>query len=233
MSNNASRPEPQLHRWAALFGVVVYYIVSAVSRASKPQAATLADLTEHGAVTLLALLVIVALWLWSMPTGGRSELGFPPQNGRAVLKAIAVGVLWGAVGFVTLTLARSVLQSFIGSPNVPSVFAATLTADNLPLWLGISWLAGGIREELLRVLTVVAFHRAFGRWGLGLGVLIQALLFGLGHARQGAVAATVIGCGGLALGALFVKRKNLLELVVAHGVYDSVGVLLATFVLRS
>ncbi len=221
------------NRWSALVGFVVYLAANALSRWCVPADPGLSDLVVHAAVTLAALILIVAIWLRTSTVNVPHELGYPGVENRRWPRRILIGIALGVVGFVGLTVVRSVAQSLVGVPSQPSVFAGTFTVENLPLWLGISWLAGGLREELIRVFTIAAFGRAFGRWGLVLGVVVQAVAFGVGHLRQGLIAATVMAFAGLLLGILFVRRRSLVEIFVAHGVYDSVGVILATFVVTS
>jgi len=61
---------------------------------------------------------------------------------------------------------------------------------------------------------------------LAAGVVLQALIFGAGHAYQGFKQVVVISVLGLLYGALAAWRKNLRPGMIAHTVSDIVGGLL-------
>jgi len=208
-----------------------YYLLAWVVRQLMGSSG-LGGLVAHVSITALWLAVLVGAWSRLFGGLATKRLGWEwrstkgdSSSGRAVL----VGAAMGVVGFAVLTVAISAARSVWPAPHA-SPFAGSFTTDNLPAWLAIAWLGGGVREEVLRVFTIGAFSQAWGRRGLWVGVVVQGLLFGVGHLRQGAAAAVIVGMTGLALGFVFVRRRNLVELIVAHGVYDTIGVVLATYV---
>ena len=58
-----------------------------------------------------------------------------------------------------------------------------------------------------------------------LAALAQAVLFGLGHAYQGATGILVSGAIGLAFGLLMLRFRTVWPLVIAHGLIDTVSML--------
>jgi membrane protease YdiL (CAAX protease family) len=57
----------------------------------------------------------------------------------------------------------------------------------------------------------------------GFGIVLQAALFGIAHAEQGAAAALRITCYGLILGVLAQLRRSLLPGIVSHVAIDLVS----------
>jgi uncharacterized protein len=91
----------------------------------------------------------------------------------------------------------------------------------------LGWVFGGLGEELLNrgfIMTRMAQVFGDGRAAWVVAVVLQAALFGAGHAYQGPVGifgVTVIGMiyavGALAWG------RNLWPAVIAHGLFDTFG----------
>jgi membrane protease YdiL (CAAX protease family) len=97
----------------------------------------------------------------------------------------------------------------------------------LGLWLIIAWVVGGFAEEMVfrgyvMRTTAEVFGSGRGAWA---GALVaQALIFGLGHAYLGwggAVSGTLSAL--LYGGAVLAARGSLWPVIVAHGLWDSLG----------
>jgi membrane protease YdiL (CAAX protease family) len=178
---------------------------------------------HHG---LLLFLIVVATTL----TGARiaADLGYSLERGR---RQLLTGLALGVGSFVVISALESLLASALGEGETPY---APLLADprNLPAWLTLGWLAGGLVEETERVFTVRAFERLLGERGARIGALVAAIFFGLGHLQQGVAAAIGSGLLGLLYGVVFLRRRRTLEIAIAHGTYDTIGILLAMFVVR-
>jgi uncharacterized protein len=66
---------------------------------------------------------------------------------------------------------------------------------------------------------------------VALAVLVTAVLFGAGHAYQGALGVAQTTIAGLGLGALVAVRRSLWPAIVAHACIDIIGLLAARFLL--
>ena len=92
----------------------------------------------------------------------------------------------------------------------------------------ISWTSAALGEEVLfRGFLQSGLRSLFGerRHAAVLAALAQAVLFGLGHAYQGATGILVSGAVGLAFGLLMLRFRTVWPLVVAHGLIDTVSML--------
>jgi membrane protease YdiL (CAAX protease family) len=113
--------------------------------------------------------------------------------------------------------------------NNPAYFWLTLTL--------VSFGLGGLREEIWRsgLLAGLAklWPRMFGsRWGQIGGAAFAAVLFGLGHAVQGAGAVCLTALLGFGLGVIMVVHRSIWPAVIAHGVFDATSLGLLPWVME-
>ena len=170
---------------------------------------------------------LVAWWLLKRRDRRWSDLGLrkPSSWPQAVLVAIvAYAVLW-----LLSPLASSLFAAWLPSTSQPGFLG--YIHGNLPatmLWLGIGWMVGGFCEEALFrgfLLNRVAALCGGGTPASVACVLAQALLFGSLHYYAGPVACADAAFFGLVMGvAYLVGGRNLLPLMVVHGVWDTVGI---------
>ena len=92
------------------------------------------------------------------------------------------------------------------------------------LWIVLSASAGVCEEIVFRGYLQRQFQAITG--GIGLAVVLQALVFGAGHAYQGMKQVVVISVLGALYGVLAAWRKNLRPGMIAHTCSDIVGGLL-------
>jgi membrane protease YdiL (CAAX protease family) len=90
----------------------------------------------------------------------------------------------------------------------------------------VSFVLAGFREELWRVGMIAGLFALFPKldtsvWGRLGAVASVALLFGLGHAVQGAGAVWLTFLLGLGLGGIIVFHRSIWEAVIAHGFFDA------------
>ncbi len=90
----------------------------------------------------------------------------------------------------------------------------------------VSFVLAGFREELWRVGMIVALFALFPRLdqsvkGRLAAIAFVAVLFGLGHAVQGAGAVVMTALLGLGLGGIIVYHRSIWEAVIAHGFFDA------------
>ena len=105
------------------------------------------------------------------------------------------------------------LEKFLGTPI------------GIAMFLVVAIVAGGMREELQRVL-LHRFKKDFSQpW---LGLLITSIAFGLGHTIQGNDVAIITGMLGAIWGAMYLTRGGALASMVSHSLFNS-GELLRVF----
>jgi uncharacterized protein len=121
----------------------------------------------------------------------------------------------------------TVLVYLLGAQNDRT--AATLTPRTileLVVFLALSWSAAFGEELVFRGYLM----RQFGAWtgSVAAGVILQGIVFGLAHGFYGKTMLAIMVHGCL-LGLLARWRKSLLPGMLAHGVQDSLGGIVAYF----
>jgi len=120
---------------------------------------------------------------------------------------------------------REILVLFAGLSRSPALLA---------LWLGpVVWIGVAGFEELWRVFVL---RRLFRAWpsaaGARMAVLLVSALFAAAHGYQGPAAIVSLLIIALAQGFFYLATGRFWALVVAHGVYDSVQIVLAVVAIR-
>ncbi len=99
----------------------------------------------------------------------------------------------------------------------------------LPIWLFIAIFKGGVVEELWRGFSISQFSKEYGKTGLIMAIILSSAVFGIGHLYQGYDAVVVTTIEGLVLGAIFMLRKSLLELILIHATRDILSIFLGFY----
>ena len=181
---------------------------------------------QAGAV---AVLVALAIATWRLRAAGTrwSDLGLrsPKSWIRVALwVAAAYALVIAANALVVIPLARRL--------SWPPTDVAKLgeLAGNLPLlwsWLVVAWTTAAFGEELLfRGFLQTRLTALFGGRTLAIiaAILLQAVLFGLGHLGLGIRGAVTAGVIGVVYGTIYVVNgRNLWPLIIAHGITDSIS----------
>jgi membrane protease YdiL (CAAX protease family) len=143
------------------------------------------------------------------------------------------GVLgWTALAWVLcvlLTIPAQALLRALGIPPIDFRIFQALLEGNLMLYLWmlipVSWGSAAIGEELL----VRGFlqHRLEGLVGTAAAVLLQAVIFALAHFYQGLAGIINVFVVGLVFGVIYLRcGRNLLPLILAHGLIDTLAMTL-------
>lgn len=148
--------------------------------------------------------------------------------GSAYLIPVAGGWRWAAISAAAVGVALLLIQvrSVPGNPQELANLRSRIgdmkdfspqTDDELRLFNVVSLTAGLCEEVLYRGLLLGAFLPLIGTWGaLGLTTLV----FGLGHAYQGAAGIVKTALIGLVMGLLTVFSGSIFPAVVLHAVLD-------------
>lgn len=187
--------------------------------------ASMYALAKYSAVSGALTIAVVFGAARAMKWEARRALGFDGTRwGRQALAGIGLGL----GSFIVLNLIGSMLSQLIPRER-PNPFIPLLSQrGNIVPWLLIVWLSSFV-EELERVFVLKTFETTWARGGVMAGLCLSSVLFGVGHYNQGAgtaIAATLFG--GL-YGYFFIRRRKIGEVVLAHAVYDSLGILAAYF----
>lgn len=176
----------------------------------------------------LLFLVVLALIAWLRFRGARfSDYGFRDFGPPGLFALITIGVI--ATSVILPTLMEPVLAHYFGStPRDLSRFAGL--AGNLPQFLYVMplvWIFAAFGEEFLYrgfILENVRCLLGGGKAAMVAAIVVQAALFGAGHAYQGPVGMIPIAAGGVISGLLFwAGGRRLWPLILAHGIVDTIG----------
>ncbi|WP_440957990.1 lysostaphin resistance A-like protein [Oceanicaulis sp. LC35] len=156
---------------------------------------------------------------------------------RSILKGGLTGLVGGALILAGVALPVSLLSA--AGLISPPEGASTLLVDgpnarlSLALSLAVMWINAAFGEELLfRGFLMNTLMRALGdtrRAGVAASLLI-ALAFGVMHMpSQGLYGLVVTGIVGFLMGVLFLfGKRNLLPVVLAHGLINTVSMVAAS-----
>ena len=183
----------------------------------------------------VAIVVALAVATWRLHAAGTRwcDVGLrsPTRWTRVALWAFAAYALVIAANFlIVIPLSRRLAW--------PPTDVAKLgdLAGNLPLlvtWLVVAWITAAFGEELLfrgflqTRLTALLGSRTPATVA---AILLQAVLFGLGHLGFGIRGAVTAGVVAVVFGTIYAMNgRNLWPLILAHGVTDSVSLVALYF----
>lgn len=161
------------------------------------------------------------------------------------------GINWAALGFMrpkglmsTVWLTFLTMGVFIAATQAMGLFADAYFEDpnygtrfdhvegNLVAYLMIMalvWTHGSFFEELLfRAFIITKLGQGLDgtRAALAIALLASSAFFGYRHAYyQGLHGALITGAGGFAFGIMYLwfGRRNIMPIILAHGVFNSLG----------
>ncbi|OGU56780.1 MAG: hypothetical protein A2V66_00225 [Ignavibacteria bacterium RBG_13_36_8] len=180
--------------------------------------------------TVVFLIVYCLLRLSGEKLG---ELGF---NRLKLGKQIMIGALFGLI--------ICIIDLFLLSPIFDSLFPQSESESSLiqgmfsniyffPIWIFISIFKGGFIEELWRIFVLTRFEKVFKKLGLVFALIIGSITFGLGHAYQGTSAIFTIAIIGFLYALVYLRKRNAVEAVTAHAVFDLIMITLGFIIYSS
>lgn len=180
----------------------------------------------------LSILTIAGLILFDDSTTLVS-LGISHPNGW--LRTVALGLVSGAIiQVLSVVLLEPFTDRLTGGRHDHSAVASVKESKAALIQLIlVSWLIAAVLEEVIfRGFMLTVLRDLLGGAGTAtwVAVLLTSLVFGLSHWYQGRSGAMSTAIIAVMLGALFVAGGfNLWLPVIAHGVIDTVGLMLITF----
>jgi membrane protease YdiL (CAAX protease family) len=189
-----------------------------------PEADGRLSLAFFATLSLLdTLLVALLIRAFLGATGERMRdvlLGQRPIWREVRLGLLFVPVVLVAVASVVLTLRLFVpwLQTVPQNP----LLAFMDTPARAAMFLVVVVLAGGFREEMQRAFVLHRFEQRLG--GMGVGLVLFSLLFGLLHIDQGADVAIAVGTLGFIWGVVYIRRRSAVFGMVNHAGFNAMQV---------
>jgi membrane protease YdiL (CAAX protease family) len=147
-------------------------------------------------------------------------------DGRWTLGSVAADFVFAALGFVAANLAGEWLKVTLGGAPANTAFLLPRSLAERILWVAVSCTAGLCEETVYRGYLQQQLGRLAGY--LPLGVILQAVAFGVSHGYQGYASMLTTGAYGLTLGVLVWWRGNLRSAALAHAATDIIGGLMST-----
>lgn len=220
--------------WHTILFVTVVLVFAALSAHSQHTM-----VARHGRIVLY---VTTILWEWLLVgyilwgarrhgVGLRELVGGRWRSPEDALIDVAI-----AIGFwVAAALILAGLSFALGLTHVDQLQQAKKqlgellprTRTEVELWLALSATAGFCEEVMFRGYLQKQFTAVMGSAGMGL--VLQAIVFGIAHAYQGGRRIVLIGCFGAMFGGLALWRKSLRPGMITHTLQDSLSGLLFRF----
>lgn len=154
-------------------------------------------------------------------------------------KDILIGIALAAGLLVLFFLQQSLLNLlFPSQPPSQAIIKlfSRLSRDPvlLAVWIGpVVWIGVALFEELQRVFMLDLLWDLTGsallRW---LVIMVSALLFAFAHVYQGTANMIGIFIAAVILGIFYMKSGRILPMIVAHGLYDSLQLIMAVIQIR-
>ncbi len=178
---------------------------------------------EHGHLPLYAVVIVFewaqfALSLWGSNAAFVGYVARAAQNPRSLLIDIPVALAISVICFLLAPVIVHVL-----GPTGWSSMEGILPSDNLEIvaWIVMATSAGVCEETVFRGYLQQQFSGWTGH--VSIGVLGQALVFGLAHGYQGWKNMALIFVLGCIFGAFVLMRKGLRANMIAHAGMDILG----------
>jgi len=202
--------------------------VTAVGMQSAPAADGAAATPDSRVWLYLGLIAVQFAWVRYIYVGmrarGRSLREF---FGRRWTPAVVAGdLLFAALGYFVANRAGEWLTVILGGASANTAFLLPRSLAERMLWVAVSCTAGLCEETVYRGYLQQQLGRLTGY--LPLGVILQAVAFGVSHGYQGYASMLTTGAYGLTLGVLVWWRGNLRSAALAHAATDIIGGLMST-----
>jgi membrane protease YdiL (CAAX protease family) len=231
-------------RFLPTLGVVVLGFLIG-SLAAAPVFAVLGDTTEGGASGFselaqgiavdVALVATLYVWLRARHRGWREALRLVPERKR--LKEVAIGAGLGVAVRLAAGIAAAIVIALLASLTgeevaVPEQVVGDLRGVQLVVFALFAAVVAPITEEF--VFRGLLYRSIRDRYGVALGAIVSAVLFGAIHYVPGpwpdalALQITMVVTGiGLAL--VYEWRKTLLAPIAGHAAFNLIAVVVIVY----
>ncbi|MGH2629390.1 MAG: lysostaphin resistance A-like protein [Actinomycetota bacterium] len=216
------------------------------SIAAAPIFALFGDTTEGGAsgiselaqglVVDLVLVGVLLAWLSSRHRGWREALRLVPSDhvGREVAVGAGLGIAVRIVAGIAVAIIVAALSAVTGDDvSVPEQVTGNLHGFQLVVFALFAVIVAPVTEEFL--FRGLIYRSIRDRYGVPLGAVVSALLFGAihfvaGDAWTGTVALQVtMVVTGLGLALVYERRRTLLAPIAGHAAFNLIAVVVVVF----
>ncbi|MCE7992380.1 MAG: CPBP family intramembrane metalloprotease [Roseivirga sp.] len=191
----------------------------------------LMDMPSNGPVPVRTIIMVLIITVFFKKSGHKwSDFGFKWPFKWWVLISAVLGFL--AFKLLAMQPFNDWLRQVLAlAPNDYSFFEHIEgNTAALVLWLLVAWVSAGFGEEMVfRGYLMQRVAQVFGgtKKALIIGLFVQAMIFGLGHAYAGWGAAVLAMTGALATGAfVIITKRSIWPAIIVHGLWDSLAVIL-------
>lgn len=178
-------------------------------------------------VTLRAIEALVVAWLLLRLSGeSLADLGL---TRRGFGRSLAWGALVAVGAWVVINVGvNSLLANLFRTGGTPPILRELFrNPADLPAWIVAAVVGGGFHEELKRAFALSRFERLLGRPGLVVALVIDSIVFGLGHLYQGWSGAASAGVTGLICAFVYLRRRRVVDAMIVHALFDLLGIAVA------
>lgn len=202
--------------------------VTAIGMQSAPTAGTAAASSGSRVWLYVGLIAVQFAWVRYVYAGMRAKgHSLSEFLGRRWTPAVVAGdLLFAALGYFVANLAGDWLRAALGNAPANTAFLLPRSGTERLLWVAVSCTAGLCEEIVYRGYLQRQLGRLTGY--LPLGVILQAVAFGVSHGYQGYASMLTTGAYGLTLGVLVWWRGNVRSAALAHAATDIIGGLMST-----
>jgi len=158
------------------------------------------------------------------------DIGFEKQS---VFKQLQNGFLFGVLIFILDTIVLSPILDAVLSQSSSSGLEMSRLFKNaffLPVFIFIALFKGGFSEELWRIFVLTRFEKILGKPGLILALIVNSVIFGVGHLYQGVGGMISIGLIGFLYALVYLRKRLALEAVAAHAAFNLIQIILGYIV---
>jgi membrane protease YdiL (CAAX protease family) len=206
-----------------LFGIVTVLVVAGAFNASHD--ATISQVPDPARMIKNDVIMIGMLWLWvyfvfkGMQDYGQSILQFFGWE-SLTLRELFGDLMVVSLAFVLIYASASGVHALLPNPaiNNPLLSATPHGVEGAVVWIGLSISAGICEEIVFRGYLQRQLSSMTGN--VGIAIVVQAIVFGIGHVYEGLTSVSAIVLHGLVLGIVAQWRGNIRAGIVEHAGWD-------------
>jgi membrane protease YdiL (CAAX protease family) len=208
-----------------LFGIVMMLTVAGVLNSSNSLTASQAMTPAQMIKTDLVMIGVLWMWVFFVYRGmqdyGHSILEFLGLKSFTPIELVR-DCVYAALAFALIYLCSMGLHSLVpenaAQSNNPLLTSTPEGLFGIAVWICLSISAGICEEIVFR--GYLQRQLALMTGNAGIAIVLQALLFGIGHAYEGVGAVLAIVAHGLFLGILAHWRRNIRAGMIEHAGWD-------------
>lgn len=187
------------------------------------------DETELRGVLPLLIAVshatVLGALLWTLHRERRrlADIGWRLSLGQSLWREVLIGLALALALYLMKELVFDSVRAMLAGnrPTFTSLFRFRWNADEVPL-LAVATTFILVEESVYRGYGLAPLVERLGSVG---GLLVMSVFFGLLHWGNGGLAVVFTGIIGLIYGALFLWRRTLPAVIVAHAAYNAIVIL--------